>query len=59
LGEARHIFHNSVSGTWSIMDSGLVYEACGDLMNVSGVPFVFDCSTKKLFDLIIRVPEMD
>jgi hypothetical protein len=46
-----HVY-NSETGTWSAMDSGLVYGCGFELMVYQGnVPFVFDCTTKTLFDL--------
>lgn len=46
-----HVY-NSGTGTWSAMDSGLVYGCGFELMVYQhNVPFVFDCTTETLFDL--------
>lgn len=47
-------FYSSETGIWSTMDFGLVYGAgCCYLWDAGhlGAPYVFDCTTKTLFDL--------
>lgn len=43
--------YNSRTGVWCVMDSGLVSGTASKLEAGPGIPYVFDCKAKTLFDL--------
>jgi hypothetical protein len=48
---SAHVY-NSEAGVWSVMDSGVVYGVDGTWSFGRGYPYVFDCSTKELVELM-------
>ncbi|KAG0587292.1 hypothetical protein KC19_2G154200 [Ceratodon purpureus] len=45
------LMYDSKTGSWSKMDSGLVYGTGNTLLGDKNEPMVFDCATKRMIDL--------